>query len=102
MGWLDPGDDHFRPQVVGVVNIWKDFYPGMGTYHPRVTRALFSSPSQSAIGAPANQRSAGGVGVSSSCGAVSTRGVTVFVEIEIEFENRIETEIETEGKTEIN
>ena len=29
--------------------------------------------------APANQRSAGGVGVSTPCGAVSTRGITVFV-----------------------
>ena len=27
----------------------------------------------------ANQRSAGGVGVSTSCGAISTRGITVFV-----------------------
>ena len=29
--------------------------------------------------APANQRSAGGIGVSTPCGAVSTRGITVFV-----------------------
>ena len=29
--------------------------------------------------APANQRTAGGVGVSTPCGAVSTRGITVFV-----------------------
>ena len=29
--------------------------------------------------APANQRSAGGVGVSTPCGAFSTRGITVFV-----------------------
>ena len=29
--------------------------------------------------APANQRSTGGVGVSTPCGAVSTRGITVFV-----------------------
>ena len=29
--------------------------------------------------APANQRSAGEVGVSKPCGAVSTRGITVFV-----------------------
>ena len=29
--------------------------------------------------APANQRSADGVGVSTPCGAVSTRGITVFV-----------------------
>ena len=28
---------------------------------------------------PANQRSAGGVGVSTPCGAVSTRGITIFV-----------------------
>ena len=44
--------------------------PGMGPCRPRVALALFSSPSQ---------RSAGGIGVSTSCGAVSARGITVFV-----------------------
>ena len=29
--------------------------------------------------APANQRLAGGVGISTPCGAVSIRGITVFV-----------------------
>ena len=29
--------------------------------------------------APTNQQSAGGVGVSTPCGAVSTRGITLFV-----------------------
>ena len=41
-----------------------------------VEMALLSSSSRSA---PANQRSAGGVRVSTPCGAVSTRGVAVFV-----------------------
>ena len=46
--------------------------PEMGPYRPRVALAFFSSPSH-------NQRSAGGVGVSTPCGVVSTRGITVFV-----------------------
>ena len=31
------------------------------------------------VRSPANQRSAGGTGVSTPCGAVSTRGITIFV-----------------------
>ena len=34
----DPGDLRFRPQVVGVVHIWIDFYPGMRTYPLQVRR----------------------------------------------------------------
>ena len=44
--------------------------PGMGPYPLRVALAPH---------APAKERSAGGVGVSTSCGAVSTRGIDVFV-----------------------
>ena len=43
----------------------------MGTYPPR-GRWLY-------VRSPANQRSACGAGVSTPCGAVSTRGITVFV-----------------------
>ena len=37
-GGIDAGDLHFRPRVVGVVEIWKGFYPGMSTYPLRVRR----------------------------------------------------------------
>ena len=30
-GRIDPGDLHFRSQVVRFVDVWKDFYPGMRT-----------------------------------------------------------------------
>ena len=42
---------------------------GMGTYPPRVALALH---------APANQRSARGIGISTPCGAVSTRENSIF------------------------
>ena len=45
--------------------------PGMGLCRPRVALILFSSPSQSAIGRRG--------WVSTPCGAVSTRGITLFV-----------------------
>ena len=44
--------------------------PGIGPDHPRVAVALRTPP---------NQRSAGGVEVSTLCVAVSTRGITIFV-----------------------
>ena len=45
-------------------------HPGMGPYLPRV---LLTPPT------PANQQSATGVGVSTSCVALSTRGTNAFV-----------------------
>ena len=47
------------------------FDPGMGLCRPWVALAFFR--------APANQRSAGVVGVSTPCGAISTRVITVLV-----------------------
>ena len=44
--------------------------PGMGLYPPRIALPLR---------APANQRSTRGIGVSTSCGAVSTRKNSIFV-----------------------
>ena len=38
-GGIDPGDRRFRPRVVGVVDVWKIFYAGMGPYPPGVVLA---------------------------------------------------------------
>ena len=43
-GGIDPGDLRFRPRVVGVVEIWNGFEPGMGNYPPRVRRDLGVGP----------------------------------------------------------
>ena len=58
--------------------------PGTVTYHPMVWRKLAVVPRGNsrralALCAPANQQSVSGVGVSTPCGAVSTRGMSVFV-----------------------
>ena len=34
-GGIDPGDLRLPPRVVGVVEIWKGFEPGMAIYPPR-------------------------------------------------------------------
>ena len=39
-GGIDPGKPRFRPRVVGVVEIWKYFNPGMSPYLPRVWQDL--------------------------------------------------------------
>ena len=54
-GGIHLGDHCLRPRFIGFVEVWKDFRTGDGTL------------------------STLGVGVSTPCGAVSTRGVTVFV-----------------------
>ena len=41
-----PGDVRFRPQVVGLVDVRKDFLPGMGPYYPRVSLAPCVSANQ--------------------------------------------------------
>ena len=43
-GGINPGDIRFRPRVVGVVDVWMDSDPGMGSYRPRVTPTLCKSP----------------------------------------------------------
>ena len=83
-GDIDPEDLCFRPRVVGVVDIWKDFKSGdetlssPGAAGPRrcpegqlSPRAGSMSPSQSAI----TQLGWG----FHTWGAISTRGVRVFV-----------------------
>ena len=37
---IDPEDLRFRPRVVGVVDVWKDFLSGDGPYPPRERRDL--------------------------------------------------------------
>ena len=71
-GGFDPGDHRFRPQDIGVLKVWI-YNPGMGTYPPRGALALRTIPSKSAIGQCA------GAWLSTPCGAVSTRGICVFV-----------------------
>ena len=58
--------------------------PRVGTYPHRVQRDLDIGPrgkSRNALAArvPANKRPAAGGGISTPCGAKSTRGMTVFV-----------------------
>ena len=63
----------FPPAARASPPYWRygGFYdPGIGSYPLRVAMALR---------APANQRSANVIRVSTSCGAVSTRGTPVFV-----------------------
>ena len=43
-GGIDPGDVSFRPRVVGDVEIWKSFEPGMGINPPRARRDLGVDP----------------------------------------------------------
>ena len=49
-GGVDPGKLRFRPRVVGVAHVWKDFDPGIVPYPPRGALALCTSRNQSAIG----------------------------------------------------
>ena len=59
-GGIDPGDHRFRPRFAGAADVRKD--PRMQSYPPRMPLTL------------RNQ-----VGVSTPCGAISTRGTNVFV-----------------------
>ena len=61
---IDPANHHCRPRSVGVVDAWQAYDPGMGRYPARVALAARN---------PANHRPESGVGVSTPCGAVSTR-----------------------------
>ena len=65
------GGHRFHLWFLGVEDEWKDFWSrNMGRYPPWMALVVRTS---------ANQPSASGVGVSTLCGAVSTRRVTVFV-----------------------
>lgn len=82
-GGIDPGDDRFRPRVVGVLVIKKEFYLRMRHYPPRVrcdfdVRQRGSSSRALALRAQTNQRSADRGGAFTPCGAVSDRGIAVF------------------------
>ena len=48
-GGINPGDIRFRSRVVGVVDVWMDSAPGMGSCRPRVALTLCTSPGQSTI-----------------------------------------------------
>ena len=134
---IDPGNVRLRPRVVGVLEIWKDFWPGDGNlsspgchgfmYDPQpiIDRPvglgfphrgrrfrsggspLYSPGCRSCKGiegflirgwklilpgvrwlyvrSPASQRPASAAGVSTPCGAASTRGITLFVPVLSEF-----------------
>ena len=73
--------------VPGVLDLKMDgsiFDPGMGNYRPQVRQDLDVVPWDNSCRAlapwdPADQQSADGGGVFIPCGAVSTRGVNVFI-----------------------
>ena len=71
----------FVPDLVGVVDVWKAFCSGDATAYSRGAVGFTNSQSESA----------GGVGISISCGAVSNRGTTVFVPgwLELQMYDRI-------------
>ena len=66
-GGVDRGDLGFRSRAVGVVDAWRHFRSEDGT--------LPSPGGAGFVGAPANQRSADGAGVSTPCEAVLSRGI---------------------------
>ena len=85
-GGIDPRDLRSRPRVAGVLKIWKDLESGDGTLSfPGATRpqrwpdGQRNSRRALAPRASANQQPASGVRVSTSCGAVLNRGISVFV-----------------------
>ena len=62
--FLSPGCRSCTCMEGSMIRVWEPILPGM--------RWLY-------VLAPTNRRSAGGAGVSTPCGAVSTRGIAVFV-----------------------
>ena len=83
-GDIDPRDHWFRPWVVGVSYEWKDSRRRDETLSSlcaagprRWPEGQLSQRTGSMI--PANEQSVDGCGVFTSCGTISTRGVTVFV-----------------------
>ena len=68
-GGIDPENHRFRPRFVRAA-CGRISNPGMGPYSARVALALRTQ---------ANTLSDSGLGVSAPCGAVSTRGASVFV-----------------------
>ena len=43
---INPGYIRVRSRVVGVVHVWMDYDPGMGTYRPQMTVTLCTIPGQ--------------------------------------------------------
>ena len=85
---VDAGELDFRPRVVEVVEIWKKVCTGDGAQSSPGAAGLGGSNKKTgpypprvvlALRAPANQRSARGIEVSTPCDAVSTRENSIFV-----------------------
>ena len=83
-GGIDPGDLPFCPGVDLVVEMWNDFRSADGN----ISSPSAAGPPRGPGGksrrapvpwAPANQLLPSGVWVSTTCGAVLTRGIYVFV-----------------------
>ena len=71
-GGVDPKKLGLLPRWIDFLETWNDLWTGDGTlYPPEVELAQHTNL--------ANQRSAGGVGISTPCGEVSTRMISVFV-----------------------
>ena len=68
---IDPMNHWFRARFVGLVDVWKYFLSGYGNLFPAGAVELHEPQ-------PISDQSVG-FGVSIPCGAVSTRGTTVFV-----------------------
>ena len=45
-GGISPSDIRVRSRVVGVVYVWMDYNPGMGSYRPHMTFTLCTTPGQ--------------------------------------------------------
>ena len=72
-GGVDPRKLGFLPRVMKVLEMWNDLWTGDGTlYPPEVELAQRTNHGQS-------EKSTGGVGISTPCGNVSYRMISVFV-----------------------
>ena len=71
-GGVDPRNLGLLPRPIEVLELWNDLWTGNRTlYPPEVELAQHTNT--------ANQISAGGVGISTPCGEVSTRMISTFV-----------------------
>ena len=82
-GGIDRGDNCFRPQFVGGVNIWKNIRSGdWNLSSPGAARTKLGARGDShralAPRAPGNHQSVDWGGVFTRCGAVLIREITVF------------------------
>ena len=72
-GRVDPRKLYFLPRLVELLETWSDRWTGHGTLSSsRVELAQYKTPSQSETGLC-------GVGISTSCGQVSTPVISVFI-----------------------